>query len=122
MSDFRLSLFDLDYKEIPLDQKKTPSQIKVENEVELLKALDYYQERKSKSQQAKDAIETKNIKKLTDLFKMDFRDEQLARAMAKATIFPKGNTEFKVPTKKENEAFFRKRDKVIAELKKRKKI
>jgi hypothetical protein len=42
--------------------------------------------------------------------------------MAKATIYPKGNTEFKVPTKKDNEAFFRKRDKVIAELKKRKKI
>ena len=64
MSSFKLSLLDLDYSEIPLDQKKTPSQIKVENEVELLKALDYYQERKSRTQQAKDAIETKNIKKL----------------------------------------------------------
>lgn len=122
MSEFRLPLQDLDYKEIPLELKKTKSQITVENEVELLRCMEYYQERKSKSQQARDAIETKNIKKLTELFKMDFRDEQLARAMAKATIFPKGNTEHKVPTKKENEAFFRKRDKVIAELKRRKKI
>lgn len=117
-----VSLLDLNYSEIPLELKKTKTQNKVENEVELLKCLDYYQERKSKSQLAKEAIESKNIQKLTDLFKMDFRDEQLCKAMAKATIYPKGNTEFKVPTKKENENFKRKQDKVIAELKRKNKM
>lgn len=115
-----LSLFD--YLEIPLELKRTKTQIKVDNDVELLRALDYYQERKSKSQIAKEAIESKNIQKLTDLFKMDFRDEQLCKAMAKATIYPKGNTKENVPTKKDNEAFFRKRDKVIAELKRKNKV
>ena len=115
-----LSLFD--YLEIPLELKRTKTQIKVDNDVELLRALDYYQERKSKSQIAKEAIESKNIQKLTDLFKMDFRDEQLCKAMAKATIYPKGNTKENVPTKKDNEAFFRKRDKVIAELKRKNKL
>ena len=101
--------------------RRLPTQVKVENELELLKSIDYYQERKSKSKLAKEAIETKNIQKLTDLFKMDFRDEQLCKAMAKATIYPKGNTKENIPTKKDNEAFFRKRDKVIAELKRKNK-
>ena len=121
MTEVKLALSQFDFSEIPLFLKKTPTQVKVENELELLKSIDYYQERKSKSKLAKEAIETKNIQKLTDLFKMDFRDEQLCKAMAKATIYPKGNTKENIPTKKDNEAFFRKRDKVIAELKRKNK-
>ena len=122
MSNITVPISLFDYSEIPLELKKTKNQIKIENEVELMKCLDYYQERKSKSQLAKEAIESKNIQKLTDLFKMDFRDEQLCKAMAKATIYPKGNTKENIPTKKDNEAFFRKRDKVIAELKRKNKL
>ena len=106
-----ISLAELIYSEIPLEMKKTKSQIKVDNEIELMRRLDYYQEVKTRSQLTKEAIETKNISKLTEIFLHDFRDEQLCKAMAKATIFPKGNTKENVPTKKDNEAFFRKQGK-----------
>ena len=113
-----ISLTELIYSEIPLEMKKTKSQLKVDNEIELMRRLDYYQEVKTRSQLTKEAIETKNISKLTEIFLHDFRDEQLCKAMALATIYPKGNTKENVPTKKDNEAFFRKRANQLKKLNK----
>ena len=116
MSEIRLPLKNLIYSPVEFSEIKTKSQIKLEEQVKELKSNEYYSNPKPISEQTKDAINSKNIDKLTALFLHDFRDEQLCRALAKATIYPKGNVEHKVPTKKDNEAFFRKREKRLKKL------
>ena len=122
MSEIRLPLKNLIYSPVEFSEIKTKSQIKLEEQVKELKSNEYYSNPKPISEQTKDAINSKNIDKLTALFLHDFRDEQLCRALAKATIYPKGSTLYKVPTKKENESYERKKAKVIAELKRKNKI
>ena len=116
MSCIKLPLINLDYKKVDFSEIKSKTQEKIDHQLKDLSGIEYYQEKKSKSFKLDEAIKHKNIDELTEVFIEDFRDLQLSRAMAKATIFPKGDLKNNVPTKKDNEAFFRKQQKNLKKL------
>ncbi len=122
MADIKLPLIYLDYSALDFSEIKSKNQIKTDKQLKDLAGIEYYQEKKPIAQQTQEAINKKDVEKLTQIFLPEFRDLQLSKAIAKATIYPKGNTKENVPTKKDNEAFFRKQKKVIDELKKKNKI
>ena len=56
-------------------------------------------------------MKEKNIDELTKKLQIEFRDYDLSYALAKCMLYPKGSVKEGVPTRKENEAYYRKLNK-----------
>ena len=117
MSHIKLPLKALDYSCVDFSEIKSKNQITEEKRLKDLAGIEYYKQKRPTAIITQEAIENKDVDKLTQIYLPEFRDLQLSSAIAKATIYPKGSTKEGVPTKKDNEKFFRKQKKILEKLK-----